>query len=240
MDARVILWEAIEFIDTNDDCKIGERDVIVNRVPLKDLTWSAVFKTDRDGATFYTITVTESHGWFTFVFVVSGDKYTVGSRTIPAGARITMEAAFPWQKSNSKLMLIFKVVVAGGFTVEAPNSAAPQDLVVYNSANVIIGNFQCDKEARVGAGGTIAVNIGLDGDTTTADQANNVAVAGTRSYTLRACVDTLGAPDRIVYDPVLSPTEFTPTAPPNAAVSCQPQYIFAVLAAALCAILRLM
>jgi hypothetical protein len=28
LDARVVLWEAIEFLDTNDDCQIGERDVV--------------------------------------------------------------------------------------------------------------------------------------------------------------------------------------------------------------------
>jgi hypothetical protein len=235
LDARVVLWEAIEFVDANDDCKIGERDVIVNRVSLRDLTWSAVVRTDSAGGTFYTITVTESHGWFTFVFVVSADKYTIGSRTIPAGARLTVETAFPWQKPNTKLQLVFKVIVAATYTLDAPVSAG--NLVVYNSDGRNIGNFDCDLTARVGAAGSVDIKLNLDGDTTTSDQAAGVTiVTGARSYTLRACVDTLGCPDRVVYDPILAPSDFTPAGPSNAAVSCQPQFILALLAA-LCAFL---
>jgi hypothetical protein len=197
-----------------------------------------VVKTDKNGATFYTITVTESKGYFTFVFVVSGDKYTIGTRTIPAGARITLETAMPWQKTNTKLMLFFKVIVAGGFTVDAPNAQA-QNLVVYNSAGTAIGNFQCDQKARVGADGEINVLLGLDGDTTDADKAGGVTIVGTaHSYTLRACLDVLGAPNRVVYDPVLAPTDFTPSASPNAAVSAQPRFFLTVLAALLCIVLR--
>jgi hypothetical protein len=237
LDARVVLWEAIEFVDVNNDCLIGERDIIVNRVPLKDLTWSAVVKTDSNGATFYTITVQEANGYFTFVFVVSADKYTVGERTIPPGARMTLETAFPWQKTTSKLMLVFKVIVAGGYTIDAPTAAS--NLVVFNSAGTAIGNFQCDVKARVGAAGSVDIKLGLAGDTTTSDSAAGVVLAANaRSYTLRACVDTFGAPDRIVYDPVLAPSDFAPTGPANAAASCQPQLILAILAAVLCTILR--
>jgi hypothetical protein len=236
LDARVLLWEAIEFIDYNDDCRINERDTVVNRILLKDLIWTAVVKTDGN---FYTITVSESRGWFTFIFVVSGDKYTVGSRSIPAGARITMDTSFPWQKTNTKLLLVFKIVVAGGYTVDAVNGQF-QNLVVYNTAGTRIGNFECDQNARVGADGDVNIILGLDGDTTESDKASGVAVVGTaHSYTLRACVDVLGAPSRVVYDPVLSPTEFTPGPPTNAAASCHPRFILALLAAILCAVLRL-
>jgi predicted acyltransferase (DUF342 family) len=235
LDARIILWEAIEFIDVNDDCKIGESDTIVNRVSLKDLTWTAVVKTDQNGVTFYTITVTESRGWFTFMFIVAGDKYTVGTRTIPAGAKFTVEAAYPFQKSNTKIQLVFKVIVAAGYTVDN-TIAKPEALMVYNSAGVVIGNFVCEKTARVGATGTVDIKINLDGDTTTSDTAGGVTVAtGGHSYTLRACVDILGAPGRIVYDPVLSPTEFTPTGT-NAAAAVQPRFIVAILAMVLCAV----
>jgi hypothetical protein len=238
LDARVVLWEAIEFVDVNNDCLIGERDTIVNRVTLKDLTWSAVVKTDTNGATFYTITVQEANGYFTFIFVVSADKYTVGSRTIPPGARMTLETAFPWQKTTSKLMLVFKVIVAGGYTLDATTAAA-SNLVVFNSAGTAIGNFQCDLKARVGAAGSVDIKLGLAGETTTSDTAAGLVVAANaHSYTLRACIDTFGCPDRIVYDPVLAPSDFAPTGPANAAASCQPQLMFAILAAVVCTILR--
>jgi hypothetical protein len=238
LDARVILVEAVEFIDRNDNCRIDESDRIVNRVPLKDLVWSAVVRTDTNGGTFYVITVSSSNGWFTFTFVVSAARYTIGSRVIPFGTRLTMEANYPWQRQDSKLLLVFKVIVAGGLSVDAPNANTPGQLNIYNAAGTAIGSFNSDNFARVGADGSMSIIFTLDGETTDSDRTNGITAATYRSFTLRACVDMLGSFGRLVYDPVLAPSDFTPSAPANAAVSSQPQVFLAVLMALLCAALR--
>jgi len=228
-DARLMLWEVVEFIDANDNCKPDDGDRVVSRIRLTDLTWRAVLKRDVDGTVFYTVSVSDSQGYFLFVFSMSADKYTVGSTTIPVGARMTMELNYPTQSSDSKLFLVFKIVLGSNLRLDGADVGA---LKIYNSANTQVGTVSLDRFVRVGARGTINFNLALLGDTTAGDSTQLTVPSGGKVFTLAACYETT-CPGKVVYDPVMAPTDFT--APPNSAIARQPQAIIAAIVLALCA-----
>jgi hypothetical protein len=231
---------AVELLEVKDDgdCRLSDGDTIVSRFNLLRATWTSTFSTNRDGTTFYTITVTESTGRFTFTFVVASDEYNVAGRVIKIGARFTMEIRYPWQSTDTKLFIVFKLVLCGGVTA-APVLAGGSTINIYGAGSTnIIGTATLDLVGRVGTG-DVRFNIGWQGETTAVDVQNTDLRVGTgcRVYTVFACLDVLGTPDRVVYDPQLNPGDYTPPGT-NGAVAAQPQFILALLAALLAAVLR--
>jgi len=243
LSARVVLVEVDEVLDADDDCELTNGDTILQSFDLRQATWTAVITQDTTGTTkLYQVVLTDSNGFFTITFIVSGDGYKIGSKDISAlGTRIFFESNIKFKSSSSKLMLFFKLVIDSGTTVGVPDASNAGELTITTNGRVV-GTFSADRQARAGVAGDVDVHLSPPRDTSNRDVAlKNVATD--KVFTVSACFNIIGGAN-IVYDPVFAPSQYTPTsgstgAPGNnPATVCTPMLaLMASLIAALLAAL---
>jgi hypothetical protein len=148
------------------------------------------------------VVLTDPDTIFTITYVVASSAYTIGSKSIPANAaRLFIEVVWPWQSRSSKLLLHFKLVIGTTITLSIPDASVPSELRL-TKAGVVIGSFSSDTFARI-AESRFDVLFTAATDTSTTDTSLK-AVATDKVYTIAALFDIVGAPTRVVFDPIVA------------------------------------
>jgi len=177
--------------------------------------WTASSAVSADGVT--TVTLTDADSIFVVTFVVATNSYTIGTLDIPRNAaRFFIEIAWPWMSRTAKIAIDFKLVVPSATTVTATGS---NDLT-FTRNSVDIGRFFGDAVVRV-AEADFDVVFGARVDTSAAD-VDLKTVATDSVYTIAATFNIVGAPYRIMYDPIIEGGSEDPSLSPYSTGSVNP------------------
>jgi hypothetical protein len=243
VNLKLVLFEAIEYLDEDEDCMYGEGDTILQSIKLGDLNFDVTYTEEVSGGIrFFTVTMTDEQKIFVITFVVAADKYKIGAKWVPAqAARFMFLVNFPFESTKSKIILVFKVVTGEDITLGLDDVSLPGDIAVkrlLGAEKIRVAGLNADGTARIGSEAEVDVVVSPPYESSKTDVA--LHGDGERVFTINVCVDVVGAPT-ITYDPVVGAEEYEDPTSDNATAAASSLILspIVVLLLALCTLFML-